>query len=1115
VNEVALENLEDIYQLSPMQQGMLFHTLYAPESGAYFEQSLFTIKGELDAAAFERAWQQVIERHSILRTSFVWEELETAQQVVHRHVPLPFVTHDWTGLKESDRDQRLSEFLASDRAHGFDLAKAPLLRLTLFRISPTLHRFVFSRHHLLLDRWSRSLLLKEVFALYDALASGREFALEAPSPYGDYITWIEKQDAEQAADFWKQALSGIIAPTAFAVDSKPDKQQTATYADERIFLSEATMERLRAFARDAKVTLNVVAQAAWALLLSRYSGDDDVVFGVTVSGRPADLPKVESIIGLFINTLPLRVTVRADCSIHDWLRNLQDEQSRLQQFEHSSLIDIQSWSEVPRGVPLFESIFVFENVLEVGSREPGETAVEFNEDRGFGSTTGYPLTVLVSPGRRLAVQIVYDTTRFASETITRMLGHYETLLTNIPNAGAGSVAAVEILTESERRQILYEWNAVGADLRVRPDDESSQPGRTHRSAPTVIDLFDVQVAKTPNAVAVIEENKSLSYRELDDRANRWARHLRSLGVGPDSRVGVCLERGMAMVVSVLAILKAGGAYVPLDPSYPQDRLRFMLGDSKCVVLLTSEKQSQTIPETSTRLLFVDGDQLDQVEGQPIKSGVSGENLAFVIYTSGSTGWPKGVAMPHRALANLINWQTAAPFQPLRTLQFASLSFDVSFQEIFSTWCSGGTLVTVSDEVRRDAPALLRFMIEHRIERIFVPFVYLQHLAEVSEVSGTAPVDLKDVITAGEQLETTAQIAKFFREMKTCRLHNHYGPSETHVVTSYTLGKSVSDWLALPPVGRPIANTQTYIVDCGLMPLPVGVPGELLIGGANVSRGYLDRPEVTAEKFIPDPFGSEHGARLYRTGDQARYLPEGNIEFLGRIDHQVKIRGFRVELGEIETALTEHSSVREAVVMARSGLGGRELIAYVVTDGEQREDLTRELRSRLKEKLPDYMTPAAFVFLDRLPLTPSGKINRRALPEPDDSAITSTSSYEPAQTDDEQKLVEIWSLVLRRRQIGRNDNFFELGGHSLLATQLISRVRQAFEIELPLRALFDSPTLSEFAAAIDLFKSYEPKERPKLVKLEAENRAESLLERIDELSDDDVEALLNEALAEQN
>ncbi|MEP6743439.1 MAG: amino acid adenylation domain-containing protein [bacterium] len=1097
-----MDNLEDLYELSPMQQGMLFHSIYSPESGVYFEQSLFTIKGDLKVSAFQDAWQKVVDRHSILRTSFLWEDLASPVQVVHRHVDVGIGKHDWRNLSADEREQQLQSFIAADRGRDFVLSEAPLIRLTLFRFTDGEYKFLFSRHHLLLDRWSRALLLKEVFASYHAFSRGEEFKLEPPPPYGDYISWLDTQDKRAAENYWRAALEGFVAPTEFAVDKKPErKAKEANYGDERVFLTETTTEKLRAFARENKLTLNVLAQGAWALLLSRYSGEDDVLFGVTVAGRPASLAGVESMIGLFINTLPLRVEVLSNSSVLSWLADLQEKQSTVQQYEYSSLLDIQGWSEVPRGTRLFESIFVFEN-LPVGSSYKSENgSLEIRSDRGLGSTTGYPLTVLVSPGSRLTVQMVYDSARFDAETIREMLGHYQTLLESLPRNASSAISTVPMLSETERQQILHEWN----------------DSRDAWSEQSLLDLFTEQVDRTPDSPAVLFADRQLSYRELNARANQLAHYLRRSGVGPDARVGICIERGLEMAVGVLGILKAGAAYVPLDPNYPSERLAFMLSDSQCSVILTSEPVVSRLPDTDVKVLCLDRDwaEVAQDSNENPATKIATENLAYVIYTSGSTGWPKGVAMTHRALTNLIRWQLKNHPGAARTLQFASLSFDVSFQELFSTWCSGGTLLLVTDELRRDAVAMLRFLVEQRVERLFLPFVYLQHLAEAFVDGGPAPESLREIITAGEQLEITRQIAQLFERLKGCTLHNHYGPSETHVVTGYSLGGTISEWPALPPIGRPTANTQIHILDRNLQPTPIGVAGELCIGGANVSRGYLNRSELTAERFTPNPFGVDPGARIYRTGDLARYQRDGNIEFLGRIDHQIKLRGFRVELGEIETTLATHSAVREAVVVMREEAGDRRLVGYVVLGDEPRDGLNRELRDFLKSKLPDYMVPSDFVFLEALPLTPSGKINRRALPAPDLSARQSEDLYVAPRNETEEKLAEIWSTVLRRERIGIEDNFFALGGHSLLATQLISRVRQAFNIELPLRCLFDSPTIAGLAEAFVGFGKNDVTEGPKLVRREIASRADDLLARIDDLSDDAVEALLNETLAETN
>jgi amino acid adenylation domain-containing protein len=779
-----------------------------------------------------------------------------------------------------------------------------------------------------------------------------------------------------------------------------------------------------------------------------------------------------------------------------WLRKIQDEQSQLQQFEYSSLIDIQGWSEIPRGVPLFESIFVFENLPVMSSHKPESTATEIVEDRGLGSTTGYPLTLLVSPGTKMAAQIVYDRTRFDAAVIRRLLGHYEQLLVNLTADPHQFLSRVQLLTSAEHQQILQEWNNTELAL---ADSRS------------LIERFEEQAERHPHAPAVIFGNEELSYEEFNSHANRLARYLKRFGVGADRRVAICMERSFEMVVAVMATLKAGGAYVPLDPHYPAERLRFMLADSTCVVVLTGNQVA--LPETNTSVLNVHTVDTAQEDDSNLEEKILDEQLAYIIYTSGSTGQPKGVAMPHGALRNLIGWQLQPPFTAARTAQFSSFSFDVSFQELFSTWCSGGALVLLSEEVRRDAIQMLEFLRSQRVERLFLPFIYLQHLAEAATANGIFPETLRDVITAGEQLEITASIREIFERLPNCRLHNQYGPSESHVATAYTLTGPVGSWMALPPIGRAIGNTQIYVVDRNLNLLPAGVSGELLIAGANVSRGYLERPDATAAKFIPDPFGPKPGARLYRTGDLARYRADGQIEFLGRIDNQVKIRGFRIELGEIEAALIDNSAVRQAAVVAREGIGARELVAYLVVDETPGDGIERELRSHLKTRLPDYMVPAHFVFLDALPLTSSGKVNRGALPAPELS-FTSSGSFQEPVTPEQVQLAEIWETVLQRQPIGITDNFFELGGHSLLATQLVSRVRQVFEVDLPLRCLFDSPTIAELAESLKKFESKE-KADTRIIAAETASKTNDLLANLDEMSDSEVEALLNDLLAEQN
>ena len=1094
-------NLEDLYQLSPMQQGMLFHCIYTPDSSVYFEQSLFNIKGELNVAGFEEAWKQVVQRHSILRTAFLWEDLEKPVQAVYRQVAVSVTKHDWRALTSDQREQQLQLFIKADRDEGFVLSDAPLMRLALLRFSEDEHKFLFSRHHMVLDRWSRALLLKDFFSIYDALSEGREPVLPDVIPYGNYIAWLSRQDKNAAACFWRTTLAGFTEPTSLGIERKANQVEEGKYsADRRIQLTEAATDNLRDFARQHRLTLNTLVQGAWALLLSRYSGENDVVFGVTMAGRPATLESVESMVGLFINTLPLRTHIGSHKPVLSWLKELQAKQSELQQYEYSSLVDIQGWSEVPRGLPLFDSILVFENLPVDSTHQAANNSVGFSEDRGIGSTTGYPLTLLISPGRRFSIQVVYDSSRYHDEAIHNLLVHFQTLLENLPSSAETLVSRLPMLSAAELKKIMIDWN----DTAVTSARLSIQ------------ERFETQVERTPDVAAVILDGRQLSYRELNSRSNHLAHYLRRLGVGADVKVGIFIDRSLEMVIGVLATIKAGGAYVPLDPEYPRERLRFMLEDAQCSVLLTNERTLSSLPETEITVFCCDKD-WDKVEGESPdnpQNDTDGENLLYVIYTSGSTGQPKGVAMTERALANLLLWQVEqAGLAGARTLQFAPLGFDVSFQEIFSTWCSGGTLLLISDEMRRDALSLLRFLARQKVQRIFLPFVFLQHLAEAVEDGGTLPAYLTEIITAGEQLEITPQIAKLCDRLNDCSLHNHYGPSETHVVTAYSLSQPV-DWPTLPPIGRPIANTRIYILDKNLEPVAIGVSGQLCIGGVSLSRGYLNRPSLTAEKFLPDPFGHEACARLYLTGDLARYQPDGNIEFLGRIDNQVKMRGARVELGEIETMLVAHPGVREAAVVVQEQVkGDRKLIGYIVPASNSSEDLSRELRAHLKNSLPAYMIPATFVTMEALLLTPSGKIDRRALASLENKDSRDIEPYEAPREPAEQKLAEIWAAVLRVERVGIRDNFFELGGHSLLATQLVSRVRNAFKVELPLRKLFESPTVAELASVILEFHTPPKKGASNAITRDPHGEAEELLTQIDKLSDEEVDSQLRQALAE--
>jgi amino acid adenylation domain-containing protein len=602
-----------------------------------------------------------------------------------------------------------------------------------------------------------------------------------------------------------------------------------------------------------------------------------------------------------------------------------------------------------------------------------------------------------------------------------------------------------------------------------------------------------------DAIAVVAGDQRLTYRQLKHWANGLAHYLRRAGVGPEVCVGICLERSPELLVAILGVLKAGGAYVPLDPAYPKERLALLLGDCRAPLLLTRSPLRGRLPNYAGKVVDLDCEEIAPADSSPAVA-VSPDNLAYVIYTSGSTGQPKGVMMTHRCLCNLLYWQLREPTFSLgrRTLQFAPVSFDVCFQEMFSTWLSGGTLVLIDEDVRRDSTRLLRFLSEHDIERLFLPFVALRHLAEAAEAPGPSvkpgPSTLREVITAGEQLQIAPALASWFGRLEGCTLQNQYGPSESHVVTAFTLEGCAEGWPAFPPIGRPISNSRIYVLDSQLRPVPISVPGELCIGGISIGRGYLDRPDLTAEKFVPDPFSDQPGARVYKTGDVARFLPDGNLEFLGRDDDQVKIRGFRVEPGEIEMALRGYPSVKDCAVLAQEDeMKVRRLVAYILASKEADATPT-ELRRYLSDKLPEYLVPGVYVFLDALPLTPSGKLDRRALPAPTMGRIARRESCVVPEGPLEQVLAGIWSEVLKIDSVGRHDNFFELGGDSLLSLQVMSRIRATFQVDLPLRILFDHPTVASLAEALRRHTDT------------AERVAEAVLS-LAELSDAEVEAKL--------
>ena len=1042
-------DIEAIYPLSPAQEGILFHSLYAPQSGVYLVQVSYQLRGNLDTTALRQAWQHVVNRHPILRTFFVWERRDKPLQLVRAQVEVPWVEYDWLELDEAEQAAKVEELWNADREREFDLSKAPLMRLALCRRSEDTYQLFWSFHHILLDGWSLPLLLNEVMAAYKAYSQGHDLQLAAPRPYRDYINWLRQQDLSQAESFWRETLKDFTAPTALAVDHAHGSllDDKPLYEEQSLRLSKEVTSALYDIAQRNGLTINTLTQGAYALLLSHYSSNPDVVFGIVTSGRPAALEGVESMLGLFINTLPMRVQVAPHDSLVPWLQRLQKQQADIMRYEYSPLVEVRAWSDAPKDSPLFENIFVFENYPVIRNSH-GQEDVEIVDIR-VSERTNYPLSMIVGPGEQLYLRVSYESRRFDASAMARLLRHFETLLTQIATRPEQRLARFSILTRAERNQLLLEWNDTATD---------------YPTGQTLHGLFEAQAARTPDAVALLFEEQSLRYADLDRRANQLARRLRRLGVGREVPVGVFMERSIEMVVSLLGILKAGGAYLPLDPEYPRERLAVMLDEAQPPAVLTQQHLRANLPPHQAQVVCVDSDwqDVESESAERLEEVASAGNAAYVIYTSGSTGRPKGVINTHRGISNRLLWmqETYNLSAADSVLQKTPFSFDVSVWEFFWPLMTGARLVMARPKGHQDSAYMVNVIAERGITTIhFVPSMLQVFLGEQGLERCAC---LKRVICSGEALP--AGVAKRFGERLEAELYNLYGPTEAAVdVTHWTCGVDGPEEVV--PIGRPIANTEIYLLTKEMQPVPVGVTGELYIGGEGLARGYLKRPELTAEKFIPNPFG-EGGGRLYRTGDLARYRSDGAIEFIGRSDHQVKIRGFRIELSEIETVLAQHPAVRETVVLAREDAFGDKSLAAYLTPKSQGEISTAELREFLRTKLPHYMIPAAFVELGELPLTSNGKVDRRALLTVESNsekfAEKSDVAFTPPRTEIERTIAAAWREVLHVEAVGAHDNFFDLGGHSLRMVQLRGKLQELLQTDVSMNDLFKYPTVSSMA-----------------------------------------------------
>jgi amino acid adenylation domain-containing protein len=1048
--------------LSFAQQRLWFLSQLEADNTAYNMPAAFRLNGVLDIEALEESLSHIIERHEILRTIFVTEDGEPVQVVLPaQSVCIPWI--DLSTLAESKREAEALRLATAEAQKPFNLSAGPLIRFTLLRLDDEEHLLLFTVHHIIFDGWSIGVLVKELTAFYGnerAATAGRPYSsihgAELAVQYADFATWqrewLQGEVMDQQLAYWRKQLEDAPEALNLPTDRPRPAVLSTNGASQSFELPADLVASLKTLANEERATLFMVLLATFQVLLSRYSGQTDVMVGTAVANR--NRAEIEGLIGFFVNMLVMRGDLSGDPTFEEYLARIRE--TALAAYAHQDLpfetiVESLQVGRSLNGTPLFQTTFVLQNEPAAELELAGLKLTRLPIDAGraqFDLSLSMSETIV----GKLTGTLTYNTDLFYHATIERMQEHFRTLLHAVAEQPKTRVSALPLLSPSETKQILFDWN----DTAVQYQQYDL----------CLHELFEAQAAQTPDAVALISGGEQVSYKDLNERANQLAHYLNGLGVGPDVLVPVMLERSPEMIVALLGILKAGGAYVPIDPAYPLERLRFMLEDVNAEVWVSERSLAHKLPQHDATVILVDSDQ-DSIQKQSREnpaSNVNTDNLVYVIYTSGTTGRPKGAMLAHREVVNCLLWmqETYALTHDDRMLCKTTLNFDPSVWEIFWPLMIGGKVVLSRTGEQQDVAALLKTIISQKVTiAYFVPSLLSLFLAEADVEKATS---LRQVICGGESLPND-QVKLFYERLPYATLHHSYGPTETAIASSEIVCERDSEH-EVTPIGRALANTQLYVLDQQRQPVPTGVPGELYIGGLGLGRGYLNRPELTAERFVPDCFSGVSGARLYRTGDLVRFTDGGVVEFLGRVDHQVKLRGFRIELAEIENVLRQHERVRDALVLVREEEGDKRLVAYVV--GE-----VADLRAWLRERLPDYMVPQAFVMLDQMPVTTNGKVDRRALLALETEFVRDQEIIEP-QTETEIAVADIWRDILRVDQVSLDDNFFEVGGHSLLATRLMSQVTKRFGIEVSLRRFFEAPTVEALANEIDIALTAETK-----------------------------------------
>jgi amino acid adenylation domain-containing protein/non-ribosomal peptide synthase protein (TIGR01720 family)/FkbM family methyltransferase len=1026
-NTTRRESIEGLYRLSGLQQGMLFHGLYDRRAGAYIEQLGCDLK-KPDLKAFRKSWENLLKRHTILRSGFYHDAFNVPVQCVYKNVEVPLEILDFRGVSEEEQAKAIKRYEASDLALGFDFASVPLMRIALIRLSEDRYRMFWTSHHILFDGWSIPVLMEEFLSTYELLVEGKNVINTEEDKYEDYIRYIERTDKEQEEIYWRNYLKDITQGTLLPfIRTTADRTKgVGLYRSLSIKFSTETTTRAERFAQLHRVTVNTLIQGIWSYLLHTYTGNNDVVYGVIVSGRPEDLPGVEHRVGMYINTLPLHSNIQKEQSIVQWLQGIQEYQVSSRQYQYTPLHHIQAWTGVKGD--LFDSLLVVENYPVSKVIGAGKWSLEV-ENLQINEQTNYPLSILVAIAEQISVRFSYNTELLKDEYVLEISRHFEHVLLQILDKATGKIGDINVLTPAEQQQLLLDFNNTKT---IYPKDNN------------IVSLFEEQAAKTPENIALVFNNEQLTYQELNERANKIAHYLRSRGVAHETLVPICMERNPMMIAGMLGILKAGAAYVPIDPEYPEERISYMLEDTAAAFVIAShESRIKLHAKDNVEILEIDGGwaSIHEQPANNVRMTIAPEQLAYVIYTSGSTGKPKGVMIEHRNAYTFVCWSREEFMSSRFEIVYASTSicFDLSIFEIFYPLSIGKPIRLLENGLHiADYLSTDRFVLTNS-----VPVVIENLLKDGVDLSHISVINM-----AGEPIPSSVQQGLNPDKIE---VRNLYGPTEdTTYSTVYRFKKDEP-----LSIGKPISNTYVYIINNKTELVPVGVAGEICIAGEGLARGYLNRPELTSEKFVPNLFSRENSARLYRTGDLGRWLPDGNIEYLGRIDEQVKIRGYRIELGEIETVLQQSDLVSQAVVLAKADKQGQKrLVGYVVHKGSfDRQSIMDYLRN----KLPEFMIPALWMELASMPLTPNGKIDKKALPDPDVTGLLA-NEYVAPQNELEQQLTTIWQDLLHLEKVGVRDNFFELGGHSLLVIRLLSAIRKELKVEVAINTFFELATI---------------------------------------------------------